>query len=167
MIRRTPPPTSPSLLKRVTLVITINLQRATKRTAERDANCKPLCIKGSRGALVKIRLSSHGYTLVAKAMKQADRQHQLQDAKVSSEHHSIQGRCTPVYLHKVHLDTVWIVSYEPLTALTGSFVLPWLLLIDNADDPDISTEKLLSGGPTSAIKKSACCSTAGLCDPSK
>ncbi|CAM6002306.1 unnamed protein product [Sphagnum balticum] len=34
-----------------------------------NADCKPLCISGSRRALFKIRLSSRGYTLVAKGME--------------------------------------------------------------------------------------------------
>jgi hypothetical protein len=35
----------------------------------RGADCKPLHMKGSRGALFKVRLSSHGYILVAKGME--------------------------------------------------------------------------------------------------
>ena len=38
-----------------------------------DTDYKPLFVKGSRGALVKIRLSSHEYTFVAKAMRADNR----------------------------------------------------------------------------------------------
>jgi len=74
------------------------------RDCGRGADCKPLYMKGSRGALLKFRLSSHGYTLVAKGMKQADRQHLLHESKVYNHLRSIQGSCIPVSLGIVDLE---------------------------------------------------------------
>jgi tRNA A-37 threonylcarbamoyl transferase component Bud32 len=70
----------------------------------RDADCKPLFVKGSRGALVKIRLSSHGYTFVAKAMRADDRQHLLNEAKIYSRLKTLQGHHVPVYLGILDLE---------------------------------------------------------------
>ena len=48
-------------------------QLATDRG--RDADCAPLYRSRARGSLYKVRLSSHGYTLVAKGMEDLDRAH--------------------------------------------------------------------------------------------
>jgi tRNA A-37 threonylcarbamoyl transferase component Bud32 len=80
----------------------IRIQLSTDRG--RDADCKPLYVKGSRGALVKIRLSSHGYTFVAKALKQVDRQHLLHESKVYRRLRSLQGSRIPVCLGVLDLD---------------------------------------------------------------
>lgn len=40
-----------------------------------DADCMPMYVKGARGALFKVRLSSHGYTFVAKGMEEHNTQH--------------------------------------------------------------------------------------------
>ncbi|KXJ84854.1 hypothetical protein Micbo1qcDRAFT_169894, partial [Microdochium bolleyi] len=37
-----------------------------------DADCTPLHRSGARGSLFKVRLSTHGYTLVAKGVESAD-----------------------------------------------------------------------------------------------
>ncbi|KAG9228961.1 hypothetical protein BJ875DRAFT_489361 [Amylocarpus encephaloides] len=87
----------------------VRVQLAEDR--ERDADCKPLYVKGSRGALVKVRLSSHGYTFVAKAMKQADRKHMLQEAIVYGKLRSLQGSCIPVCLGTVDLEPPYYYDY--------------------------------------------------------
>ena len=61
-------------------------------------------MKGSRGALFKIRLSSHGYTLVAKGMEKAQRKHLVQESKVYDHLRPIQGSCIPVSLGVVNLE---------------------------------------------------------------
>jgi len=67
------------------------------------ADCKPLHIKGSRGALFKVRLSSHGYTLVAKGMEKVERKYLLHENKVYDHLRLIQGSCIPVCLGIVEL----------------------------------------------------------------
>ncbi|KAH9203516.1 hypothetical protein DL95DRAFT_399263 [Leptodontidium sp. 2 PMI_412] len=89
-------------LRLSTFLHLVRIQLAKDRG--RDADCKPFYVKGSRGALFKVRLSSHGYTLVAKAMKQADRKHLLQEAKVYGHLRPIQGSCIPVCLGTVDLE---------------------------------------------------------------
>lgn len=69
----------------------------------RGADCKPLYMKGSRGALFKVRLSSNGYTLVAKGMKNPDRKHLLHERKVYYHLRPLQGSCIPVSLGIVDL----------------------------------------------------------------
>ncbi|KAJ8059754.1 hypothetical protein OCU04_011394 [Sclerotinia nivalis] len=71
-------------------------QLATDRGS--DADCKALYIKGSRGAMFKVRLSSHGYTLVAKGMQEYDRDHLLQESKVYERLRPMQGCQVPVCL---------------------------------------------------------------------
>lgn len=63
-----------------------------------DADCQPLYVKGSRGALAKVRLSSHGYTFVAKAVQQRERRHLLHEANVYKRLASLQGSNIPVCL---------------------------------------------------------------------
>ncbi|KAH7418838.1 hypothetical protein BKA64DRAFT_565249 [Cadophora sp. MPI-SDFR-AT-0126] len=96
-------------LRLSTFLRLVRIQLAKDRG--RDADCKPFYVKGSRGALFKIRLSSHGYTLVAKAMKQADRKHLLQEAKVYGQLRPLQGRCIPVCLGTVDLDLPYYYDY--------------------------------------------------------
>jgi tRNA A-37 threonylcarbamoyl transferase component Bud32 len=88
-------------LRQSTFLRLIRIQLAKDRG--RDADCKPLYIKGSRRALFKIRLYSHGYTLVAKWMEELDRDHLLQERTVYSQLCEVQGSYIPVCLGTVDL----------------------------------------------------------------
>jgi hypothetical protein len=68
-----------------------------------DADCKPLYLEGLRGVLFKVRLSSHGYTLVAKGMRRADRRHLAYESEVYNHLRSLQGKYIPVSLGMVDL----------------------------------------------------------------
>ena len=83
-------------IKKSTFLGLIRIQLAIDRTNK--AECKPLYVKGTRGALFKIRLSSHGYTLVAKGMEEHDIDHLIQESNVYDRLHSLQGDCIPVCL---------------------------------------------------------------------
>ncbi|KAK8872288.1 serine/threonine protein kinase [Apiospora arundinis] len=63
-----------------------------------DADCVPLYISGSLGSLFKVRLSSYGYTLVAKGMESADRLRLCHEKKIYDQIRDIQGKFTPVCL---------------------------------------------------------------------
>ncbi|KAK8093313.1 serine/threonine protein kinase [Apiospora kogelbergensis] len=63
-----------------------------------DADCVPLYISGSLGSLFKVRLSSYGYTLVAKGMESADRLRLCHETKIYDQIRDIQGKFTPVCL---------------------------------------------------------------------
>jgi hypothetical protein len=67
-------------IQKSTFLRCIRIQLAKDRSNKAD--CKPLYIKGARGAIFKIRLSSYGYTLVAKGMEEHDIDHLLQESKV-------------------------------------------------------------------------------------
>ncbi|KAJ4353168.1 hypothetical protein N0V95_003597 [Ascochyta clinopodiicola] len=63
-----------------------------------DADCRPLYLQGSRGALFKVRLSSHGYTFVAKAVEQRNLHHLQHEHDMYQHVLSAQGRIVPVCL---------------------------------------------------------------------
>ncbi|RWA12625.1 hypothetical protein EKO27_g2500 [Xylaria grammica] len=68
-----------------------------------DADAMPLYLSGSVGTLFKIRLSSHGYTLVAKGVKHAHLARLQHEKKVYDQLRTIQGRYVPVCLGTVDL----------------------------------------------------------------
>ena len=68
-----------------------------------DADCAPLYLAGSLGALFKVRLSSHGYTLVAKGMETPDLPRLRHEEKVYSKIWPMQGWDVPVCLGLVEL----------------------------------------------------------------
>jgi hypothetical protein len=70
---------------------------------DRDSNCEPLYIQGARGALFKLTLASHGYTVAAKGTISdfiPDLQH---EATVYNRLRSIQGIYVPVCLGAIDL----------------------------------------------------------------
>lgn len=69
----------------------------------KDADCVPLYLSGSRGSLFKFRLSSHGYTLVAKGVESMDTKHLRYEDKIYSHLHDLQGKFIPVCLGVVDL----------------------------------------------------------------
>ena len=64
----------------------------------RDADCAPLYLFGARGSLFKVRLSSHGYTLVAKGMESLDRAHLQHKSEIFDRLWTIRGRHVPYVL---------------------------------------------------------------------
>ncbi|KAL7789024.1 hypothetical protein V8C37DRAFT_386986 [Trichoderma ceciliae] len=69
----------------------------------RDADCMPLYRSGSRGSLFKARLSSHGYTLVAKGMENLDYAHLQHENEIYDRLLPIQGKYIPVCLGRIDL----------------------------------------------------------------
>jgi hypothetical protein len=80
----------------------IRQQLATDRGS--DADCKPLYVKGARGALFKVRLSSHGYTLVAKGMVKPNLGHLQHEQRIYDHVRPIQGKFVPVCIGSVMLE---------------------------------------------------------------
>lgn len=68
-----------------------------------DADAMPLYLSGSIGALFKIRLSSHGYTLVAKGVEHAYLARLQHENKVYGQLYTIQGKHVPVCLGNIDL----------------------------------------------------------------
>ncbi|KAH7021698.1 hypothetical protein B0J12DRAFT_393167 [Macrophomina phaseolina] len=69
-----------------------------------DADCKPLYLRGSRGALFKVRLSSHGYTLVAKGMEEHNAYHLRHESCMYQHASAAQGRAVPVCIGLTDLE---------------------------------------------------------------
>jgi hypothetical protein len=63
-----------------------------------DADCKPLYLSGARGSLFKVRLSSHGYTLVAKGVEHCDRRLLECENELYDRLRAIQGTHIPACL---------------------------------------------------------------------
>lgn len=68
-----------------------------------DVDCLALDIQGSRGAMFKIRLTSHGYTVAAKGTVSAYISHLLHEAAVYKHLEAIQGIYVPVCLGNIDL----------------------------------------------------------------
>ncbi|KAM3418333.1 hypothetical protein BST61_g4332 [Cercospora zeina] len=84
----------PRHLSQASFLRHVRQQLATDRGSA--ANCCPLFIHGSRGALLKLRLNIGGYTLVAKGMGNAHRSYLEHEATVYGRLKSLQGRYVPV-----------------------------------------------------------------------
>ena len=68
-----------------------------------DADCVSLYLSGSRGALFKVRLSSYGYTFVAKGMESFDQKFLAHESQIYCRLQPIQGKHVPVCLGIVEL----------------------------------------------------------------
>ena len=68
-----------------------------------DSDCVPLYLSGSRGSLFKLRLSSHGYTLVAKGVEAIDVEHLRHENEIYDHLRALQGSFIPVCLGIVDL----------------------------------------------------------------
>lgn len=69
----------------------------------RDADCMPLHNPGSRGSLFKLRLSSHGYTLVAKGVEGLGLARLQHENEIYDRLLAIQGKYVPVCLGSIDL----------------------------------------------------------------
>ncbi|KAG8428475.1 hypothetical protein J3459_003897 [Metarhizium acridum] len=69
----------------------------------RDADCVPLHRSGSRGSLFKVRLTSHGYTLVAKGVEGLDLACLQHENDMYDRLQPIQGKYVPVCLGTIGL----------------------------------------------------------------
>ncbi|KAL5884475.1 hypothetical protein ACKVWC_003441 [Pyricularia oryzae] len=69
-----------------------------------DADSAPLYLSGSIGSLFKVRLSSHGYTLVAKGVETANLTFLQHEKKVYDHLRPIQGKHVPVCLGLMPLE---------------------------------------------------------------
>ena len=70
-----------------------------------DADCLPLYVHGSRGALLKVCLTSHGYTLVAKGVESRNIRQLEHEKRVYDRLQTLQGRYVPICCGISVLDT--------------------------------------------------------------
>ena len=88
-------------LKRPVFLRLMREQMARDRGHVTD--CEPLWIGGSRGAMFKITLTTHGYTVIAKGMQLHDVPHLQHEAKIYRQLRPIQGIHIPVCLGSIDL----------------------------------------------------------------
>jgi len=69
-----------------------------------NADCFAMCIHGARGALLKVCLTSHGYTLVAKGVVADDQEYLQRELQIYDKLVSLQGVHVPVCCGLVHLE---------------------------------------------------------------
>ncbi|KAI1916106.1 hypothetical protein LOZ65_005339 [Ophidiomyces ophidiicola] len=78
----------------------------------RDADCRPLYKAGSYGALFKVRLSSHGFTLVAKGATCDNVGALMRERDVYNKLRDIQGQHVPVCLGVIELERKYPYYYD-------------------------------------------------------
>jgi hypothetical protein len=83
------------------------LREQLARDRDRDADCAPLYRFGARGSLFKVRLSTHGYTFVAKGMESSHRDYLKHESVIYGRLRAIQGRHIPVCLGMIDLLRPW------------------------------------------------------------
>lgn len=98
----------------------IRAQLATDRGS--NADCMPLHVKGSRGALFKIRLSSHGYTFVAKGMEEHNQKHLRNESRVYKHLSDLQGTYIPACMGELLLQLPYYYSGGEYTRM---LLLSW------------------------------------------
>lgn len=86
----------------------------------RDADCIPLHLSGSRGALFKVRLSSHGYTLVAKCVEEMDTALLNHETAIYDGIVEIQGKHVPVCWGTIDLVLPYYYDYASSSASCSS-----------------------------------------------
>ncbi|KAJ5291435.1 hypothetical protein N7478_000686 [Penicillium angulare] len=84
-----------------------------------NADCETLGIHGSRGALLKVTLSSLGYTVPAKCTEFRD--HLTHEAAIYNKLRSIQGQYVPIYFGSIDLDHPY--SYDGIAYLRHMMLL--------------------------------------------
>ncbi|KAK5790631.1 hypothetical protein VI817_007918 [Penicillium citrinum] len=86
-----------------------------------NADCETLGIHGSRGALLKVTLSSHGYTMPAKCTVREFREQLRHEAFIYNRLTSIQGVYVPLHLGSI--DLVHPYSYDGIAYLEHMMLL--------------------------------------------
>lgn len=88
-----------------------------------DHNCTPLDIQGARGALFKLTLASHGYTLVGKGTVRAFIPDLCHEGRVYGRLRKLQGTCVPVCLGS--LDCIYPYEYDIGVEIVHFLLLSW------------------------------------------
>jgi tRNA A-37 threonylcarbamoyl transferase component Bud32 len=107
-------------LPRALFLKLVRVQLAVDRG--KDADCCPLNLHGARGALLKIRLSSHGYVFVAKGVQACNLRYLRHEARVYQHLRPLQGVHVPVCCGIVGLRMPYLYDNAELTHL---LLLSW------------------------------------------
>lgn len=79
------------------------VQEQLARDRGRITDCEPLWISGSRGAMFKLTLTSHGYTVIAKGVRRHNIPHLEHEAMIYQYLRPLQGIHIPVCLGSTNL----------------------------------------------------------------
>ncbi|KAJ5347040.1 uncharacterized protein N7506_000293 [Penicillium brevicompactum] len=121
------------------------LQRQLSETV--NADCEVLGIHGSRGALLKVTLSSHGYTVPAKCTVPEFVEQFRHEAAVYARLRSIQGLYIPLYLGSIDLAHPY--SYD------GIAYLKHMMLLSPGGQPlDLALREMRQDSLIAKIKES-------------
>ncbi|KAJ5145699.1 uncharacterized protein N7515_000263 [Penicillium bovifimosum] len=114
-----------------------------------NADCESLGIHGARGALLKVSLSSHGYTVPAKCTTAEFTKYLKHEALVYKKLRPLQGINVPLYLGSIDLTHPY--SYEGICYLVhmmllgpGGFPLRAVLTPENEASMSAKTKESLS-----------------------
>lgn len=86
--------------------------------------CQPLEIQGSRGALFKVTLTSHGYTVVGNGTVQAFVKDLRHEAEVYRRLTTVQGVHVPIWLGSIDLDQQ-TYYYQAGIRIVHLMILSW------------------------------------------
>ncbi|PGH34169.1 hypothetical protein GX50_03038 [[Emmonsia] crescens] len=98
----------------------LNLMRR-QLSADLDTDCEPVGVHGARGALLKVTLTSHGYTVTAKCTTRECVQDLEHEARIYKQLQPIQGIHVPVNLGSLNLKHSY--DYEGVTKLVRMMFL--------------------------------------------
>ncbi|MCJ1445799.1 MAG: hypothetical protein MMC23_006304 [Stictis urceolatum] len=108
-----------------------------------DNYCQPLNIQGSRGAIFKITLQSHGYTIVGKATRDVFVPDLRHEATVYAHLESLQGTAIPVCLGNIDLEHPYF--YDVGVRIVHLLLLGWAgIPFDKETRMDCDSLRLLS-----------------------
>lgn len=82
-----------------------------------SADCMPMYVKGTRGALFKVRLSSHGNTFVAKGMEEHNTHYLKHEEDMYNHLRPLQGTVIPVCLGSVDLKLPYYYDHGQYTRM--------------------------------------------------
>lgn len=102
-------------MSRASFLKLVRTQLATDRG--KYADCCPLNLHGARGALLKVRLSSHGYVFVAKGVEACNLRYLRHEARIYQHLRLLQGVHVPVCCGTIGLRVPYLYDNAELTHL--------------------------------------------------
>ena len=102
---------------------TLRILLRNQLDADMDHNCTPLDIQGARGALFKLTLASHGYTLVGKGTVRAFIPDLCHEGRIYEHLRKLQGACVPVCVG--NLDCIYPYEYDIGVEIVHFLLLSW------------------------------------------
>ena len=102
---------------------TLRILLRNQLDTDMDHNCTPLDIQGARGALFKLTLASHGYTLVGKGTVRAFVPDLCHEGRIYGHLRKLQGTCVPVCLG--NFDCIYPYEYDIDVEIVHFLLLSW------------------------------------------